>query len=86
LLNGEIQIIREGIKTMGMTISDAIRIGMANGIGEARRQAGMSYSKLVPVPNTIADAVDLAMNHKKYGLTGDETAKALDMINGRSKE
>lgn len=55
-----------------MTIEQAIRMAMVNGEGEARKQAGMSYTKMAYRPQTISDAIDLAQNHKKYGLSSKE--------------
>lgn len=66
---------------MGLTISDAIRIGMINGKGEARREMGMSYTKAVSIPRTISESVDLFRNHKSYGLTAEELYQVKEQLN-----
>ena len=60
-----------------MTISDSIKIARINGEGEARRQMGMSYTKVVPVPRTIGEAADLCLKRESYGLTAEELSKVL---------
>lgn len=60
-----------------LSISDSIRIGMINGKGEARRRLGLDYVKVVPVPRTLSESIDLHRNYKSYGLTADELHEAL---------
>ena len=69
-----------------LTISDAIRMARINGKGEADKRCGQSYVKAAPIAQTIADTCDLVLNHEKYGLTGMETSKFLEMMNGYSNK
>lgn len=73
--------LKEALKMA--TLSEMIRFSMANAEGEERRRAGLSYTKLVPVPRTIAETAELAMNHKAYGLTAEELYKATQIMNGK---
>ena len=66
-----------------MTLEQSIRMAMVNGKGEARKQCGMSYVKMAYKPQRIADAADLALNHKKYGLSGEETSTLMKVMNGK---
>ena len=66
-----------------MTMSEAVMFARINGEGEARRQMGLSYTKIVPVPNTLAGTADLILNREKYGLTDKEVCTVLDMNSKR---
>ena len=66
-----------------MTISDAIRIAKINGEGEARRQMGMSYVKVVPVPRTIGETADLCLKRESLGLTAEELSTVLTIESER---
>jgi hypothetical protein len=66
-----------------MTLEQSLRMAMVNGRGEARKQAGMSYTKMAYKPRTIAEAADLALNHKKYGLSSDEYCELAKIMNNK---
>lgn len=69
-----------------LTISNAIWMARINSEGEERRKQGLSYVKAAPVTRTIADSVDLALNHERYGLTATETSRFLETMNGYSNK
>ena len=66
-----------------MTLEQSLNMAMVNGRGEARRRLGLGYEKMAYKPQTIADAVDLTMNHEKYGITSKESNEFTKMMNDR---